>query len=132
MRSEDSHAGAVRKLLLLEVKVRQRLPASVREQFEAANLSALQAMESPVLAMVTSQAHARQCQRQADETRAMQAVAEKDLEQTLRALARLRKELRRAKAREVQLSRMPQEQLTSCQPCTRWTLPLVNWARSER
>ncbi|WRZ96445.1 tetratricopeptide repeat protein (plasmid) [Streptomyces sp. NBC_01007] len=99
-------------LLLLEVEVGQRLPASARALVVEANLSALQAMQSPVLAMVTAQEEARQWQRHAEEAQAREAVAERDLGQARRTLDKLRLELRKAKAREVQLSRAAHERLT--------------------
>ncbi|MGW5505951.1 tetratricopeptide repeat protein [Streptomyces rochei] len=95
----------LRKILLLaEVTVGKRLPASVREHLEAANLAALEAMKSPVLSMVTAHDKARQFQRQAEESQAREAVAERDLARARSALKDLRAELRRAKARESRIA----------------------------
>ncbi|WP_432172820.1 hypothetical protein [Streptomyces sp. Tue6028] len=96
-------------LLLVEVKVGQRLPPSAREQFEAANLRAMQAMKSDVLGMLTAQQEARQYRRQAEEAQARGAVVERNLERVRRTLESLRMELRRSRARELQLSRPAQE-----------------------
>lgn len=98
-------------LLLVEAKAGQRLPAGVRAQLEAANVRALQSMGSEVHSLVTTQEQIRQLQLLVEEWRAREALASQDLARALAARKDLDAELRRARQRKSQVSRVVQEQL---------------------
>ncbi|MEV6408674.1 hypothetical protein AB0M58_38035 [Streptomyces bobili] len=97
----------LRKLLALaETTVGKNFPAAARERLESANVSALQAVSSPLLQELAAQEDARRWQQTAEECRAREAFAEKELEKAAGALRDMQRQLTRGRG---QLGRLLQE-----------------------